>query len=129
MNRSLDGIAKLVNPTVHADYALARALFSPTPERIGYVFNGSIKSAFQGGQLLGDQGDQPLGDQGDARVRWVPDPRAIRGVPQDGPASEDETYSTGKGKDKKMKSVSKPPVQGEGRERTEKVKDANAPRW
>ena len=89
----LDDVEKLVSPTVHAEYVLARAFVSPTLERVEYVFNGPIKSSFQGGQLLGDQGDQPLGDQGDARVRWVRDPRAICGVPNDGPASKDENYS------------------------------------
>ena len=93
---------------MHADHVLARTFVSPTLQRVKYryVFNDLIKSAFQGGQ--------PLGDQGDARVRWVLDPRAIRGVPDDGPATKDENHSSGKGKDKKIKSESKHPVQGEG---------------
>ena len=37
----------------------------------------------------------------------IPDPQAKRGVPEDGPASKDENYSSGKGKDKKIESESK----------------------
>ena len=66
INHILDDIAKLMNPAVYADYVLARTFVSHTLERVEHVFNDPIKSAFQGGQLLGDQRDQPLGDQGDA---------------------------------------------------------------
>ena len=52
------------------------------------------------------QGDQPRGYQGDS-PGVEHDPQAERGVPDDGPASEDENYSSGKGKDKKIKSESK----------------------
>ena len=41
----LDDVAKLVSPTVNADYVLARAFVSPTLERAKYVFNDLIKSA------------------------------------------------------------------------------------
>ena len=37
----------------------------------------------------------------------IQDPQAKRGVPEDGPASKDENYSSGKGKDKKIESESK----------------------
>ena len=37
----------------------------------------------------------------------IPDPQAKPGVPEDGPASKDENYSSGKGKDKKIESESK----------------------
>ena len=97
INHILDGAAKLVSPVVHADYLLVRSKVGDQPLEV------------QGGQPLGDQ---PLEDQGDARVRWVPGPRAIRGVPDDGPTSKDVNYSSGKdkGKDKRIKSESKPPV-------------------
>ena len=95
LHHILDGVAKLVSPTVYADYVLARTFVSPTLERVEYVFNDPIKSAFQGGQLLGDQGNQPRGYQGDSPgVKH--DPQAKRGVPNDGPASKDESYSSGK---------------------------------
>ena len=57
----------------------------------------------------------------------IPDPQAKRGVPEDGPASKDENYSSGKGKDKEIKSESTH-QEGEGSERTVKVNDASAPR-
>ena len=63
----LDDIAKLMSPTVYTDYVLARTFVSDTLERAKYVFNDPIKSAFQGGQ--------PLGDHGYAR-NVIPDPQA-----------------------------------------------------
>ena len=63
------------------------------------MFNDPTKSAFQG--------DQPQGDHGYAR-NVIPGPiKSACGVPEDGPASRDENYSSGKGKDKKIKSESK----------------------
>ena len=67
MHHILDDIAKLMSPAVCADYVLARTFVIRSLERVAYVFNGPIKSAYQG--------DQPLGDQGDAR-NSIPDPRA-----------------------------------------------------
>ena len=46
MHHILDDVARLVSPTVYADYVLARAFVSPTLERAKYVFNDLIKSAF-----------------------------------------------------------------------------------
>ena len=57
IHHMFDGVAKLVSPAVYADYVLARTFVSRPLERVDYVFNGPIKSAFQGEQLLGDQGD------------------------------------------------------------------------
>ena len=67
IHRILDGIAKLMSPTVYAGCILARKFVSNALEQVDYVFNDPFNSAFQGGQLLGFQGDQPLGGQGDAR--------------------------------------------------------------
>ena len=95
----LDDIAKPMSPTVYADYVLARTFVSHTLERPKYVFNGPIKSAFNE--------DQPLGDHGYARI-VIPGPiMPACGVPEDGPASTDENYSSGQGKDKKIKPESK----------------------
>ena len=85
-----------MSPAVYSDYVLARTFVSHTLERAKYVFNGPITSAFQG--------DQPLGDHGYAR-NVIQDPRAKCGVPEDGPASKDENYSSGKGKGKNKEDI------------------------
>ena len=60
LHHILDGVAKLVSPTVYADYVLARTFVSPTLERVEYVVNGPIKSAFQGSNCLKIKDINPL---------------------------------------------------------------------